>query len=158
MSLVVRSPLARIGLIAGSLACCVASALTSRSSFLAVAVVLLVPIGTSLSHAGRIAVSLRNLRQRDVAAVVWGVPIVGSAPGSLRVESIGAVGAGLLFYLSQSGDARTLLKVAQPRSWRVEHGGLIVQEAAYVQWAGKRLARAQGVPAVTIRPIASSEA
>jgi hypothetical protein len=49
-----------------------------------------------------------------------------------------------------------LLKVAQPRSWRVEHGGLVIQDAAYVQWAGKRLARVAGVPAVTLSPVPSS--
>jgi hypothetical protein len=158
MSLVVRSPLARAGLIAGSLASVAAAAATSRVAFLVLAVLLLLPIATSLSPAGRIAASLRSLRRRAVSAVVWGVPLLGSASAAAHVESVGALGAGLLIYLSHSGDGRTLLKVAQPRSWLFENGRLVIEDAAYVQWAGKRLARAQGVPAVTISPVASGAA
>jgi hypothetical protein len=142
----------RAGLIAGSLASFAAAALTARRGFLVLAVLFLLPVGTSLSRAGRIAASVQNLRRRAIEAVVWGVPIAESATGGLQVESIGAVGAGLLIRLSHSGDARTLLKVAQPRSWRVENGRLVIDDAAYVQWAGMRLARADGSPALTMGP------
>jgi hypothetical protein len=55
-----------------------------------------------------------------------------------------------LIYLMDAEDAKTLLKVAQPRSWLVEEGRVVIDTAAYVQWAGKRLARAEGFPAVAI--------
>jgi hypothetical protein len=154
MSLVVRSPLLRAGLIGGSLASIAGAALTSKIGFLLLAVLLLLPVTTSLSQAGRIAASLQGLRRRAINGVVWGVTILGSAAGALRVESVGALGAGLLIYLSHSGEARTLLKVAQPRSWLVENGRLVIDDAAYVQWAGERLPRAQGFPAVTISSVA----
>ena len=153
MSLVVRSPLLRAALLAGSLASVAAAAVTSTSGLLVLAVLLLLPLGTSLSQAGRIAASVPGLRRRAVDAVVWGVPIVEAAAGGVHVDSIGALGAGLLIYLSHSGSARTLLKVAQPRAWRIEKGRLIINDAAYVQWAGKRLVRAQGFPALTISPL-----
>ena len=159
MSLVVRSPLVRAGLIAGSLAAVVAAVMTSTASLGVFAVVLLLPVGTSLGQAGRLAVSLQSLRQRAVAAIVWGTPIHGPRDTALRVESVGAVGAGLLIYLIDAENAKTLLKVAQPRSWRVGGGGgVVIDDAAYVQWAGRRLARAPGRPAVTIDSVASGVA
>lgn len=156
MSLVVRSPLLRAGLIVSGLAAAVAAAITSRAAFLMVAVGLLFPVLTSLSQAGRLAASLQGLRHRSVDAVVWGAPLRGREAGALRVESVGAAGAGLLIHLTSPGMVRTLLKVAQPRSWRSADGRVVIGDAAYVQWEGKRLARAEGVPAVEIRTTASS--
>src|SRR4051812_33943515 len=148
MSLVIRSPLVRIGFIVVSLAAVVAAAMTSRFSLLMVAVLLLIPVASSLRQAGRLAASLHGLRRRAINAVVWGEPIRGPRAAGLRVWSVGAVGAGLLIYLKDEEEAKTLLKVAQPRSWLVEDGRVIIGEAAYVQWAGKRLTRAEGSPAV----------
>jgi hypothetical protein len=158
MSLVIRSPLALVGLVAGSLAAIFAAVLSSRGSLLAVAVLLLLPVATSLSQAGRLAASLQGLKRRAINAVVWGVPIGGPKADELRVESVGAIGAGLLIYLMDAKEAKTLLKVAQPRSWLVEEGRVIIDEAAYVQWAGKRLARVEGFPAVAIISVASGVA
>lgn len=145
-------------LIAGSLAAVLAAAMTATGSLLVVAVLLLLPVATSLSQAGRLAVALQGLRRRAISAVVWGIPISGPQAAELRVESIGAVGAGLLIYLADVEEAKTLLKVAQPRSWRVEDGRVIIGGAAYVQWAGKRLARAEGFPAVAITSVGSGVA
>jgi hypothetical protein len=119
---------------------------------------LLFPVMTSLSQAGRLAAALQGLKRRSVNAAVWGAPIRGPETADLRVESVGAVGAGLLIYLSGLGSAKTLLKVAQPRSWRVEDARVVIDEAAYVQWAGKRLARAEGVPAIAIESVGSGVA
>ena len=153
MSLVVRSPLGLAGLVAGSLAFGGAAVKSSTGSLFVVAVLLLVPVATSLSRAGRLAVSLQGLKRRRVDAAVRGVPICGPKAAGLRVESVGAVGAGLLIYLTDAEEVKTLLKVAQPRSRRVEEGRVVIDEAAYVQWAGKRLARAEGVPAVAITSV-----
>ena len=104
------------------------------------------------------AVSLRGLRRRAINAVVWGEPIRGGRAAGLRVWSVGAVGAGLLIYLMDEEETKTLLKVAQPRSWLVEDGRVVIGEAAYVQWEGKRLVRAEGFPAVAISSVASDVA
>jgi hypothetical protein len=156
MSLVVRSGVLRGGLIAGSLAAVVAAAVTSTAGFLVVAVLLVLPVATSLSQAGRLASSLQGLKRQAVDAVVWGVPIRGPRGTGLRVASVGSVGAGLLIYLMNGEGAKILLKVAQPRSWLVEGGRVVIGDAAYVQWAGEKLARAEGCPAVAINSVASS--
>ena len=158
MSLVIRSPLVRVTLIAVSLVAVAVAVMSSTGSLLVVAVLLLLPVATSLSQAGRLAASLQSLKRRAVDAVVWGVPIRGPKAAGLRVESVGAVGAGLLIYLMDTAEAKTLLKVAQPRSWLVEEGRVVIEDAAYVQWAGKRLARAEGVPAVAIMSVPSGVA
>jgi hypothetical protein len=153
MSLVIRSPVVRIGLIAGRLAVVAAAAMTSRSILLVVALLLLLAVATSLSQAGRLAVSLQGLKGQAINAVVWGTPIRGAEAAGLHVESVGAVGAGLLITLMDAGQVKTRLKVAQPRSWLVEDGRVVIADAAYVQWAGKRLARADGFPAIAIESV-----
>jgi hypothetical protein len=155
MSLVIRSPLIRAVLIARSLAAVIGAAMTSTAGLLVLALLLLFPVVTSLSQAGRLAATLQSFRRRAVQAIVWGRPIPRPQAAELRVESIGAVGAGLLIYLADAGEPKTLLKVAQPRSWQVGDGRVIIDEAAYVQWAGKRLERAEGFPALAISLVAS---
>ena len=152
MSLVIRSPLARAGLMAGSLAAVLAAGITSTRSFLALAVLMLLPVATSLGPAGRLAVSLQDLKRRAIRVAAWGVPICASNAAVLHVASVGAVGAGLLIHLMDVEESKMLLKIAQPRSWSVEGSRVVIEHAAYVQWAGKRLARAEGVPAVVIDP------
>jgi len=158
MSLVVGSPLLRAVLIVSGLAAVVAAAVTSTGSLLVLAILLLFPVITTLSQAGRLAAALQGLKHRSINAAVWGAPIRGPETSELRVESVGAMGAGLLIYLTGVGVAKTLLRVAQPRSWRVEDTRIVIDEAAYVQWAGKRLARAEGVPAIAIESVGSGVA
>jgi hypothetical protein len=158
MSLLIRSPLLRAGLIVGSLAAVVAAAMTSTGGLLVVALLLLVPVATSLSQAGRLAGSLQGLKRQAINAVVWGVPIRGPSAAGLRVASVGAVGAGLLIYLMDAEETKTLLKIAQPRSWLVEDARVVVADAAYIQWAGKKLARVEGFPAVAINLVALGDA
>jgi len=158
MSLIVGSPLLRAVLIVSGLAAVVAAAVTSTGSLLVLAILLLFPVITTLSQAGRLAAALQGLKHRSINAAVWGAPIRGPETSELRVESVGAMGAGLLIYLTGVGEAKTLLKVAQPRSWRVEDAAVVIDEAAYVQWAGKRLARAEGVPAIAIESVVSGVA
>src|SRR5262249_5992759 len=129
--------LLRVVLGATGVAAIAAAAMISRPSLLFVALLSFLPVATALSQAGRGATRIRCFEHRFVSAVVWGVPIRGASPGALRVESVGAAGAGLLVYLRSPMGARTLFKVAQPRSWRFNEGSLIIDEAAYVQWAGE---------------------
>jgi len=153
-----KSKALRIGLLVGGVVSIAAAVFTSRIGVLAIAVICLLPLATSLGQAGRLAASLRDFEGRFVNVVVWGASLQGSVGAPLRVETVGAVGAGLLIYLTSSRASRTLLKVAQPRSWRLENERLIIDEAAYVQWAGRRLARAEGCSAVTISSVSSGAA
>jgi hypothetical protein len=97
---------------------------------------------TFLSRAGRIASTLGELRGRTVDARVWGTPL-----GTFRVQSVRAVGAGLHFMLESEGTA-THLKVAQPGPALREEQKLVIHDARYMQWAGRRMPRAEGFPAL----------
>jgi hypothetical protein len=145
-----RSRALRIVLAVGGAAAIAAAAFTSSPVFLPVAVLCLLFLATTLGHVARLAESLRGFEGRLVVVLVWGAPLLGEANAALRLEAVKAVGAGLLIYLSGSKAPRTLLKVAQPRAWRFEDARLIVEQAAYVQWDGRRLPRADGVPAVSL--------
>jgi hypothetical protein len=109
-------------------------------------------IGTRLSNAGRLSVSLQSLRSRSVTVHVWGAALPGDGNATYRVDSVRALGAGLLIFLRQSPNGTsTLLKIAQPRASRIEAPLLEVGHAAYVQWEGRRLPRVEGVPALRIQ-------
>ena len=151
MSPIARSNARRVVLLVFALAAIAAAAVTSRPWFLVLAMLLMFPLATSLSQAGRLAVSLQEFRGRSVSAAAWGAPIRAAGDDALRVDSVGAAGAGLLIYLTDSAGRPTLLKVAQPRSWTLEDDRLVIGQAAYVQWADKKLPRADGFPAVEIR-------
>jgi hypothetical protein len=153
VSLVVRSPLLRAALLALSVGAVIAACATSTMTLLVPALLLLLPVATSLSQAGRLAAALHGFRHIEIDATVWGAPIPRSRTGAFRVRSVGAVGAGLLISLTDGDEKETLLKIAQPRSWRVDAARVVVQDAAYVQWAGRKLARAEGLPAVVIQVV-----
>jgi hypothetical protein len=153
-----RSKALRLGLLVGGVVSIAAAVSTLSIGFLAIAVICLLPLATSLGQAGRLAGSLQDFERRFVNVVVWGASLQGTVGAPLRVETVRAAGAGLLIYLTSSRASRSLLKVAQPRSWRLENGRLIIDEAAYVQWAGRRLARAEGYSAVSISSVSSGAA
>ena len=52
--------------------------------------------------------------------------------------------------LRREGGRPSHLKLAQPRSARLDEGTAVIGEAAYVQWAGRRLVRVGGSPALTL--------
>ncbi|HEX6095104.1 MAG TPA: hypothetical protein VF432_02180 [Thermoanaerobaculia bacterium] len=106
------------------------------------AVLCLFLAATFLSRAGRIASTLGELRGRTVHVRVWGTPL-----GTFRVQSVFAVGAGLHFVLDSGGTA-THLKVAQPGPALREEQRLVIQDARYMQWAGRRMPPAESVPAL----------
>jgi hypothetical protein len=101
--------------------------------------------GTAFSKATQIATSLRPFVKQSLRVEVWGLPLPGSSEGIFEIDSISAIGVGLLIYLrATSGGPRSLLKVAQPRSARLEEGRIEITEAAYVSWAGTKLKAAVG--------------
>ncbi|MDQ2979516.1 MAG: hypothetical protein M3R62_09855 [Acidobacteriota bacterium] len=120
---------------------------------LAVGFIFLFLAGTVFSKASRIANSLRPFVQKPVRVEVWGLPLPASGEALFEVDSIAAFGAGLLIHLrATSGGPRSLLKVAQPGSARLEDGRIEIGEAAYVSWAGTKLKPGVGgrVPAVVL--------
>lgn len=126
---------------------------TGRVGFagLLAAMVLLFLAATLLARARGLVVPLRELVGRPVVVTSWGTPLSAAAP-QLVMSSVSSFGAGLLIRL-RDGDRAELLKVAQPEGASFESGTLVVQQAAYVQWAGKRVARQAGHHAVVLRAV-----
>lgn len=128
-------------------------ALTDRARTLSIgAAVLFLLAAMLLSNLRALALPLRELVGKPVVVTAWGTPLPTSAP-QLVVASVSSFGAGLLIRL-QTGERAELLKVAQPRSASYDSGTLLVPQAAYVQWAGKRLVRQAGQDALVLRAVA----
>lgn len=107
-----------------------------------------------LAAAGVAALALALLGRGGIFAVAVAVAVIllllatnRRSPAS-RISSglRPLVGAGLLLRLRSGGAEPVLLKIAQPKGARLEGRGLVVPEAAYVQWAGSRLPRVTGHP------------
>jgi len=125
---------------------------------LVVAVIFFFLAGTALSTASLIARSLQSFVGKPVRAEVWGRPLPNSGGEAFDVVSISAFGAGLLIRLRPSaGGRRSLLKVAQPKSARVEMGRIEIGDAAYVSWAGTKLQPARKAPATVLLASPPSE-
>ena len=108
-------------------------------------------VGTRLSNAGRLSASLQDVPGRSVEVHVWGAPLAHSS-ATFQMDSVRALGAGLLIFLRQSPEGRpSLLKVAQPRASTVQGPTTEIRDARYVQWDGRRLPRVEGVSAVRIQ-------
>jgi hypothetical protein len=105
---------------------------------------------TKLSRAGRIAPGLQPMLGKPVDIRVWGTPITG-----FRIHTVRAFSAALLFLLEPVGGGKTtLLKVAQPQPARPDEQGLVIPDARYMQWAGKRMPRVEGLPALEMKVVA----
>ena len=73
------------------------------------------------------------------------MPLPASGEPIFEIDSISAFGAGLLIHLrAASGGPRSLLKIAQPGSARLEGDRLEIGQAAYVSFAGTKLRPAAG--------------
>lgn len=116
---------------------------------IAVAVVCLMALGSSLSVAGRLVEPLRRYEGEQITIRVWGETLPGLTMTS-RLVSVRAIGPGLHLFIQSDTGSSTHLKIAQPRHVDVEIGAVTVNEASYVQWAGRKLPRSSGLPAVTI--------
>jgi hypothetical protein len=116
--------------------------------------------GTLLSKATQIAQSLRPLVKRTVRVEVWGRPLPDSSQPLFQIDSIRALGAGLLIHLrATSGGPRSLLKVAQPTSMTLNQDHIEISDAAYVSWAGTKLKPAVGtkMPALVLLTLPNSQ-
>lgn len=122
---------------------------TLRILPIAAAVLCLLALSTSLSVAGSLVEPLRRYQGEPVTVHVWGeaLPAQSTAGGLLSVR---AIGAGLHLFVQSDTGLSTHLKIAQPRHVHIGTDGVTINEASYVQCAGKKLRRASGWPAVTI--------
>jgi hypothetical protein len=128
-----------------------AAALTSQIAFVVVAVVALLGLATTFGRAGQLTSSLKSFEQQVVRVRVWGASLPVDDGATVTVASVWALGAGLHLSLrvGPGGSARDL-KIAQPGGMVMGPERVLVQEASYVQWAGKRLPRAPGTAALDI--------
>ncbi len=118
--------------------------------FIAIAAVLLLVVGSSLSVAGGLTKSLAPLLERPVEIRIWGEPLPNAGQGSCRIHSVRALGAGLHLFVSCGGGSPTHIKIAQPRSVRIAEGRVEIGIAKYVQCAGRNLPRIAEAPAVSV--------
>jgi hypothetical protein len=117
------------------------------------AAVLLFIAATLNSKAMGISRSLRPFVKRSVRIEVWGNAIPDSSRPMFEIDSIAALGAGLLIHVrAAAGGPRMLLKVAQPRTATVRDDRIEIDDAAYVSFAGGRLKRSGDahIPAVVL--------
>lgn len=104
-----------------------------------------------LSAAGRFSTLSADLKGHSVSVQLWGVSPAGDASTVFRVQSIRAIGAGLNIWLeSPSGGKPTHLKVAQPKGVSRTAAEYRIVDAAYVQWAGRKMPRHEGAAAVLL--------
>jgi hypothetical protein len=146
-----RSTMLRVVAAAVALGGFTASIFTSHFFFLVPAIVGLLLLATSFSEAGRLTETLQAFLRQTADVRVWGAPLPVPSGATITITSVKALGAGLHVFLQvgPSGSSNHL-KVAQPSRVQVLPQRLAIESAAYVQWAGKRLPRVTGAPALTI--------
>jgi hypothetical protein len=106
---------------------------------------------TFLGRAGRIAVALKPLVGRTVRVEVWGAPLPGPDGALYDVNTIIALGSGLILHLlPESGEAGAILRVSQPRDESLADERIEIAAAASVRWAGRRLERPAGTAAPAV--------
>lgn len=140
-------------LIAG-LAALSAAVMTSHFRFVAVigGITCFLLGATAFSQAGHLATSLQRFRNQSARILVWGAPVPTAGGSNIEIDSVRALGAGLLIYLRPSPRGpRNLLKVAQPGPGRFADGRFEIDKARYVSWAGKRLVPVTSHPALEIQ-------
>ena len=122
---------------------------------IAVAVLCLMLVATSLSKAGHFAIDLQSFEGRSVRVGVWGTPIRDGDSTALHIESITAFSAALLIFVRSASGKRILLKIAQPTTAEIGAQKADITDARYVSWGGKKLPNAVGLPAVTMSTLTS---
>jgi hypothetical protein len=117
-----------------------------RYGIVAVPVAFAVYLVISLSPRGRLSESLKELEGRMIDIRVWGQ----SLPTRYRLKSVRYFGASLRLFFRSDDEALTELKIAGAGNGSMNAGGAEIRDAAYVQWAGRKLDRIANSPAVTL--------
>ena len=142
---------ARILLAALGVSALAAGILTSNVIFFVAALGAGALLGTSLGTSRRpLTRALDAFRDHGVEVRLWGVPPPDVSGATLVVTAVDVLGAGVHVFF-RAHDGRSFhLKMAQPQNHSLASDRVIVGSARYVQWSGKRLARAGSAPAVVI--------
>ena len=125
-----------------------------RHAALGAGAVLLFLAATRVGLAGRAVDALSPFRDAPVHVAVWGRTLPGASAEGMQLESVRAVGAGLLLTLRSRADgSRAVLKVAQPRGIEIGDAGgrAEIRDARFVQWQRERLPAAADAPAVVLQ-------
>lgn len=120
--------------------------------FLPVVALLLFLAGASLfGKTNQLADRIRPLVGRSFRVLVWSTELPEYAGINATVHSVSALGAGLHLYLRLPADGGPAhLKIAQPRDASVTHDGMEIQDAKYVQWRGRTIAKVSGAKALVL--------
>ena len=122
-----------------------------RLAGLALAMVVFFVVGSLLSRAGQLAEQLQDLKGQTVSVRIWDAPPEHAAMTTFRVHSVRAIGPGLHFWLQDmAGHAPVHLKVAQPALASRTSSELRIENAAYVQWSGRRVPRREPAAALVL--------
>lgn len=118
------------------------------------AIVTLLLVATSAAGPGRIVAQCHHLSGRTATLHIWGSAPQVLGDGSVVVERVWALGAGLHLHVRPgTGASPRHIKVAQPLRWSIDDGGLTIAEAKYVQVSGKTVERVVGRLALELRPV-----
>jgi hypothetical protein len=142
---------ARVLLSAVAIAGLTAGVFFSKVIFFVVAVGALVVLVTSLLTSRRpLTHSLQRFQGHVVDLQIWGAPPPGS-PSGLTVTAVNALGAGVHVFFSSMH-----LKIAQPKDPQIGSTSVVIGNARYVQWDGRKVAPVAGTAAVSIALIEGS--
>ena len=92
-----------------------------------------------ISPIGALAVRLRPFIGKTVTVRAWENPLPDAE--TFEVISVRAISAALHIYLQPIGGSPIHLKVAQPRRAQVTESTILIDDAKYLQWAGRKLPR-----------------
>lgn len=122
-----------------------------RLAGLALAMVVFFVVASLLSRAGQLAEQWKDLKGQTVSVRIWGAPPEHPAMTTFRVQSVRAIGPGLHFWVQDmAGHALVHLKVAQPGLASRTSSELRIENAAYVQWSGRRIPRREPAAALVL--------
>jgi hypothetical protein len=123
--------------------------------FIPVAALLICLVGASMfGSTARLAERTRPLVAKTVCALAWGTELPNHVGARFTVHSVRAFGPGLHIYLRPSeGAAPIHLKVAQPQKAESDESSLVISDAKYVQWAGRKVRKVAGAKALELRTI-----
>jgi hypothetical protein len=128
---------------------------TRNTTVVVLLVVTTLLFATGFGMAGKAASALEGWRGRRVAVSVWSLRGAGLEAGEYRVVNIWALGAGLHIYIATTSGRRVHIKIAQPQHYEVQADRLVIENAKYVQVAGRTMPRTS-TPAFIMEVIPSN--
>jgi len=141
---------ARVLLAVIATAALAAAAVAPKPIFFLVGVGAVGLLVTSLSTSRRpLTRALQQFDTRVVHVRLWGSPPPGCR-GVLTVTAVNAIGAGVHVFFSLDDGASMHLKIAQPKDPEFGSGSVIIANARYVQWNGRKIPREDTATAVSI--------